>query len=507
VPMKEAGLDWFYDAFPWANGKSVITTRASEWAQDAVCRGDGVDTQWGDGTSVGSGGTEEGGGAQGCSRDGGRPSGSAQVGSFEEDEAYEWVTGKVPKWLATATSVLDLVRFLHCFPLAVAQAAEYARICHTETPEELQQELVRTGLELRKGRRMTKKDEYPECFPAVVKLSLMKILQSEEPDAEDAGHALRKLALVGTSAIPIDLLTPTEKNAVYLLQEHSLVTVDEMRLAAMHALTQLVVRDQLTTRVQRPALLATLASVLEVKLGKFDPDKPSTYFIGRRYAQHASTLVQHAREWGALPAALARGGAGDSGAGGRGADSSAGLWTSVGRFCFKCGSFFLVVSHQYQEAHCMFAASLACTVALRGDDHPDVAASFINIGAVYAGKGDNENALVQYQKGLEIQTRVFGSDHPDVAASFYNIGAVYEGKGDIDNALVQFQTALEIRTRVFGSDHPDVAVSYANLAAVYQTQGNHVQRKEMVTRAYHIFLKVLGPDHPQTQGLKPFVDE
>ena len=94
-----------------------------------------------------------------------------------------------------------------------------------------------------------------------------------------------------------------------------------------------------------------------------------------------------------------------------------------------------------------------------------------------------------------------------MTASFYNIGLVYQKKGDLENALVQYQKALEIRTRVFGSDHPDVAVSYANLAAVYQTQGNHVQRKEMVTRAYHIFLKVLGPDHPQTQGLKPFVDE
>jgi len=240
VPMEEAGLDWFYDAFPWANGKSVITTRASEWAQDTVCRVDGVNTQWDDGTSVGRGGTEEAGGPQGCSKDGGRPSGSAQVGSFEEGEACEWVTGKVPKWRATGTSVLDLVRFLHCFPLAVAQAAEYARVYHTETPEELQQKLRSTGLELRKGRRLTKKDEYPECFPAVVQLSLDKILQSEEPDSADAGHALRKLALVGTSAIPLDLLEPVERNAVYLLQEHSLVTVDEMRLAAMHALTQLV---------------------------------------------------------------------------------------------------------------------------------------------------------------------------------------------------------------------------------------------------------------------------
>jgi len=240
APMEEAGLDWFYDKFPWSIGESVITTRASEWAQGEKCGGGGVGTQWGDGTTVGGGGTEEAGGAEGCSRDGGRPSCSVQVGSFEEGEACEWVTGKVPKWRATGTSVLDLVRFLHCFPLAVAQAAEYARVYHTETPEELQQKLRSTGLELRKGRRLTKKDEYPECFPAVVQLSLDKILQSEEPDSADAGHALRKLALVGTSAIPLDLLEPVERNAVYLLQEHSLVTVDEMRLAAMHALTQLV---------------------------------------------------------------------------------------------------------------------------------------------------------------------------------------------------------------------------------------------------------------------------
>ena len=62
---------------------------------------------------------------------------------------------------------------------------------------------------------------------------------------------------------------------------------------------------------------------------------------------------------------------------------------------------------------------------------------------------------------------MFGSDHPDVAASFNNIGAVYAGKGDFETALVQFQKALEIRTRVFGSDHPDVATSYNNIGNVY----------------------------------------
>jgi hypothetical protein len=81
-------------------------------------------------------------------------------------------------------------------------------------------------------------------------------------------------------------------------------------------------------------------------------------------------------------------------------------------------------------------------------------------------------------------TRLPSTPIPSAADSFNNIGAVYAGKGDLENALVQFQKALEIRVRVFGSEH-HVAVSYQNLAAVYQSQGNHVQTKEMTTGLMH----------------------
>ena len=84
---------------------------------------------------------------------------------------------------------------------------------------------------------------------------------------------------------------------------------------------------------------------------------------------------------------------------------------------------------------------------------PHVTASFINIGAVNAGKGDLENDLVQYQKGLEIQTRVFGSDHPDVAVSYTNIGNVYYRQGQYERALENHQKALEIFIKVSGQDH------------------------------------------------------
>ena len=94
-------------------------------------------------------------------------------------------------------------------------------------------------------------------------------------------------------------------------------------------------------------------------------------------------------------------------------------------------------------------------------------------GGVYDKKGDLENALVQYQKALEIRTRVFGSDHPDVAASYNNIGEVCRKQGKYEEALEVYTKSLDMMTRIYGGDnHPSVADSKYNLALL------HKKRKE-----------------------------
>jgi len=139
----------------------------------------------------------------------------------------------------------------------VALAAERVRTDKTATPAMYLDALKRAGSKRAKGRETT--EEYPECFPDAMKLLLDTLLQSDQAHAEDAGKALRKLALLDTEAIPLDLLGADEKKAVLLLQEHSLVTVDDTawrctlshRLwycVAMHIVTQVVVRDWITSK-------------------------------------------------------------------------------------------------------------------------------------------------------------------------------------------------------------------------------------------------------------------
>jgi len=85
-----------------------------------------------------------------------------------------------------------------------------------------------------------------------------------------------------------------------------------------------------------------------------------------------------------------------------------------------------------------------------------VAKSYINIGLVYERQGDNENALLQHQKSLEIRLRVHGQKHPNVAELYHNIGSVYQMQGRGEAALDQYNKALEINVRVYGQDHPSV---------------------------------------------------
>jgi hypothetical protein len=47
-----------------------------------------------------------------------------------------------------------------------------------------------------------------------------------------------------------------------------------------------------------------------------------------------------------------------------------------------------------------------------GSEHPDVGASYNNIGNVYTNKGDNDKALEYYKKDLDISLKSLGSEHP-----------------------------------------------------------------------------------------------
>lgn len=60
--------------------------------------------------------------------------------------------------------------------------------------------------------------------------------------------------------------------------------------------------------------------------------------------------------------------------------------------------------------------------------------------------------------------KIAGEEHPNVAWCYNNIGAIYGIQGEYGKALEYFQKSLAIWLKVFAEGHPEVADSYKEIA-------------------------------------------
>ena len=74
--------------------------------------------------------------------------------------------------------------------------------------------------------------------------------------------------------------------------------------------------------------------------------------------------------------------------------------------------------------------------------------------------GNFSSALQSYQRGLDIRVKLFGEEHPDTAKSYFNLGVTQHALGNFLSALQSKQRALDIRVKLFKEEHPDTAKSY-----------------------------------------------
>lgn len=162
----------------------------------------------------------------------------------------------------------------------------------------------------------------------------------------------------------------------------------------------------------------------------------------------------------------------------------------------EAGRFIDDYLANYKEAMALYKRALYSAIEQFGENNPNVATSYNNIGNVYCSQGEYVQALEFHNKALEIRLSIFGDSHPDVAMSYNNIGSVYSIQGNDAQALEYFKKALEIHLSVFGNRHPDVATNYSNIGYIYDIKGNDVQALEFYNKALEIRLSIFGDIHP-----------
>ena len=153
---------------------------------------------------------------------------------------------------------------------------------------------------------------------------------------------------------------------------------------------------------------------------------------------------------------------------------------------------------QYRETEKLFNSLLKIDRERWGENHPEVAIGYSNMGSVYEEQGEYEKAKGLYEKSLRIRERVLGEGHPDTASIYNNLGLVYAAQREYEKAEELFEKSLRVYERIMGENHPYTATSCSCLASVYREQGKYVKAEELHQKSLRIRERALGENHPDT---------
>ena len=153
---------------------------------------------------------------------------------------------------------------------------------------------------------------------------------------------------------------------------------------------------------------------------------------------------------------------------------------------------------QYRETEKLFNSLLKIDRERWGENHPEVAIGYSNMGSVYEEQGEYEKAKGLYEKSLRIRERMLGEGHPDIASIYSKMGSVYEEQGEYEKAKELYEKSLRIHERVLGEGHPDTASIYNNLGLVYAAQREYEKAEELFEKSLRVYERIMGENHPYT---------
>lgn len=149
----------------------------------------------------------------------------------------------------------------------------------------------------------------------------------------------------------------------------------------------------------------------------------------------------------------------------------------------------------YDRTLSYYQRALSNALLRQGDNHPNVARCYKNIGMVYSSQGKYVKALEYLTKALEIYLAIYGDSHSDVADSYNSIGLTYTLQGKYAKALDCFTKAQKIFLSIYGDSHSTVAMCRANIGYVYFYLRKYVKALDYFTKALEIFQSTYGDSH------------
>ncbi|CAF2075667.1 unnamed protein product [Rotaria magnacalcarata] len=113
-----------------------------------------------------------------------------------------------------------------------------------------------------------------------------------------------------------------------------------------------------------------------------------------------------------------------------------------------------------------------------------------------------EEAIIFYEKKVEIKQKTVSADDPSLASTYIIIGQLYDNIGNYSKALEFYRKSHNIYKKTLPPNHPDLGTSYSNIGQVYSELGDYLKSREYYDKAYKIWENIPPPNLPRKSNLK-----
>ena len=141
-------------------------------------------------------------------------------------------------------------------------------------------------------------------------------------------------------------------------------------------------------------------------------------------------------------------------------------------------------------------AAMDLRIAELGEDHPEVATSYNNLGVLARSKGDYAAARQYHEKALDIRSRVLPEIHPQIGLSLNNLGALEYAEGNFSRAAEFFERSLALNTQVNGAAHHDTIASLNNYGFMKLRLGKLEEAQVALSAVYQYWVDQGKAEHP-----------
>ncbi len=150
---------------------------------------------------------------------------------------------------------------------------------------------------------------------------------------------------------------------------------------------------------------------------------------------------------------------------------------------------------RFAESEQMLRRALALRRAQQGVNHPDVAATLINLSSAVRQLGRGAEALQLAREALAIQERALGPGHPDMATTLRRMSDL---TADASVAESLIRAALAIQRAAYGAERMEVTNTNTALADLLIARGAYAEAESLLRDVLAVRGRIGGPDHPAT---------